>query len=73
MSNYYIPWRDDPITDGQKKLIEEIRKKYNAPEFTGTTKGDANTYIKKYNKVTDGSRAWRNYVSINRGSGFYRR
>ena len=39
MSNYYIPWRDDPITDGQKKLIADIQKKFNAPEFTGTTSG----------------------------------
>ena len=64
MYDYCVPWKDDPITEGQKKLIAEIQKKFNAPEFAGTTKGDANAYIKQYNKTTDGSRAWRNYTSI---------
>ena len=74
MNNYYLPWKDEPITEGQKKLIKDIQKKFNAPEFNGTTKGDANVYIRKYNKVEDGSGAWRkSYTSVRRPNGFYGR
>ena len=48
-----IKWRDDPITDGQKKMIENMSETAgmnNAiiPEFRGKTKGEASDYIGKY-------------------------
>ncbi len=46
-------WRDDPITDKQKMLIEDMMEfsDYPLPRFTGTTKGEASDYIDKYGKL----------------------
>jgi len=46
-------WRNDPITDKQKEMINSIYNacKYlgdNLNEFKGTTKGEACDYISKY-------------------------
>ena len=39
-------WRSDPITEKQKKFIEEASKDYK--EFHGTTKGEAFDYINDF-------------------------
>ena len=46
-------WRDDPITDKQKALINMIMEysAYSPPAFKGTTKGEASDYIDKYAKL----------------------
>lgn len=46
-------WRDDPITDKQKMLIEDMMEfsAYPLPKFTGSTKGEAADYIDKYRKL----------------------
>lgn len=43
-------WRDDPITEKQKKFIEEMYEfsEYPIPVFTGTTKGEACEYIGRW-------------------------
>ena len=42
-----MSWRSDPITDNQKRLIEEMNEfsEFPLPEFIGTTKGEASDYI----------------------------
>lgn len=48
-----MTWRDDPITDKQKTLIDDMMEysDYPLPQFTGTTKGEASDYIDKYGKL----------------------
>lgn len=48
-----MTWRDDPITDKQKTLIDDMMEysDYLLPQFTGTTKGEAADYIDKYGKL----------------------
>ena len=48
-----MTWRDDPITDKQKTLIDDMMgySDYLLPQFTGTTKGEAADYIDKYGKL----------------------
>ena len=47
-------WRDDPMTDGQKKMIEQMGKDAEMngavplPEFKGATKGEACDYIQRH-------------------------
>lgn len=43
----FTPWRNDPITEKQAKLIEEMNdfSEFPLPPFTGTTKGEACDYI----------------------------
>lgn len=46
-------WRDDPMTDKQKELIEDMMEfsYYPLPRFTGSKKGEASDYIDKYGKL----------------------
>ncbi len=46
-------WREDKITDKQKKMIKDMNEfsPYPLPEFKGTTKGEASDYIDKYIKL----------------------
>jgi len=46
-------WRDDPITEKQKALIEDMMEfsTYPLPRFTGSTKGEASDYIDKYGRL----------------------
>ena len=46
-------WRKEPITDKQRKLIEEMQEFscYPLPLFTGTTKGEASDYIDAHAKL----------------------
>lgn len=46
-------WREDPITDKQRELINDMEEfsPYNLPHFTGTTKGEASDYIDKFTKI----------------------
>ena len=48
-----MEWRDDPITDKQKMLIDDMMEfsVYPLPKFTVTTKGEASDYIDKYGKL----------------------
>ena len=48
-----MDWRKDPITDRQRKLIEEMQEFscYPLPLFTGTTKGEASDYIDAHAKL----------------------
>ena len=50
MSNF--SWRDEPTTEKQRKLIEEMHEfsEFPLPLFTGKTKGEAADYIDKYIK-----------------------
>ena len=45
-----MSWRDDPITEKQRKLIMEIYDfcDWPLPAFTGTTKGEASDFIDKW-------------------------
>lgn len=46
-----MSWRDDPITDKQKSLIEWMEDQQFFPlkdVFTGTTKGEAHDFIDEY-------------------------
>ena len=47
-------WRDKPITDKQRAVIEDIMEycSYNPPKFNGTTRGEASDYIDKWGKLT---------------------
>ena len=47
------PWRLRPITDKQKKCIDEIQNysPYPLPKFEGRTRGEATDYIDKYGKL----------------------
>ena len=46
-------WRNDPITQKQKDLIEEMQEfsYYPLPKFEGKTKGEASDYISEYGKL----------------------
>lgn len=46
-------WRNDPLTEKQKKYIEDMQEfcAYPIPAFKGTTKGEAAEYIEKYSKL----------------------
>lgn len=41
-------WRSLPITDKQHDFIIELSDTYGAPDFTGSTRGEACDYIKEY-------------------------
>ena len=45
-------WRNDPITEKQKELIQDAMEfsPYPIPPFKGTTKGEASEWIRKYAK-----------------------
>jgi len=45
-------WRSKPITEKQKKYIEEMHEfsEYPLPTFEGTTRGEASDYIDKWTK-----------------------
>lgn len=49
----------EKMTDRQKKYIQELREMsvYSLPQFKGTTKQEANNYIKQYEKLAYES-AW---------------
>ena len=46
-------WRDEEITENQKRYIEEMNEfsEYPLPVFKGTTKGEASDYIDKWSKL----------------------
>lgn len=48
-----MDWRDKPITDKQKELINDMMEftAYPIPKFNGTTRGEAADYIDKYGKL----------------------
>ena len=48
-----MAWRDDPITEKQKKYIEDIQEfsGYTLLPFKGTTKGEAADYISEYSEL----------------------
>lgn len=43
-------WRQDPLTEKQKELIEKMQEfsYFPIPRFTGKTKGEASDYIERY-------------------------
>lgn len=43
-------WRDDPITEKQQQLIDDMQEfsEYPLPLFSGNTKGEACDYIDKW-------------------------
>ncbi len=49
----------DKITDRQKEYIQELQEMsiYSLPQFKGTTKQEANNYIRQYEKLAYES-AW---------------
>ena len=49
----------EKITDGQREYIQEIQEMcmYSLPSFKGTSKQEANEYIKKY-EITAFEKAW---------------
>ncbi len=42
-----MTWRDDPVTEKQLEMIDNMHdfSEYPLPPFTGKTKGDASDYI----------------------------
>lgn len=48
-----MKWREDAITDKQRKCIEEMQEfsYYPLPKFNGTTKGEASDYINKFSEL----------------------
>ena len=46
-------WRDEEITENQKRYIEEMNEfsEYPLPTFDGTTRGEASDYIDKWSKL----------------------
>ena len=62
------PWRLRPITDKQKKYIDEMQNysPYPLPKFEGKTRGEAADYIDKYGKLAHESEwAIQNNISTN--------
>lgn len=47
-----IKWRNDPITEKQRRYIEEMQEfsDFPIPKFIGTTKGEAHDYIERWSK-----------------------
>jgi hypothetical protein len=45
-------WRNDPVTDKQRKYIAEMMEfsEFPIPKFTGKTKCEASDYIEKWSK-----------------------
>lgn len=54
----------DKITDKQKEYIQELQEisVYSLPQFKGTTKQEANIYIRQYEKL-----AYENAWAITKG------
>lgn len=48
-----MSWRNDPVTDKQLQLINDMFEfsDYPLPLFEGKTKGEASDYINKYVKL----------------------
>ena len=48
-----MSWRDEKITEQQLNYIAMMEEfsEYPLPRFTGTTKGEASDYIKKWEKI----------------------
>lgn len=46
-------WRQEPLTEKQKELIEEMQEFscFPIPRFTGETKGEASDYIERYGQL----------------------
>lgn len=46
-------WRLRPITEEQKKCINDMQEfsEYPLPKFEGETRGEASDYIEKYSKI----------------------
>ena len=48
-----MSWRNDPVTEKQMQLIQDIQEfsEYHPPAFKGKTKGEASDYINAHIKL----------------------
>ena len=59
---------EELMTKGQQMYIEKLKNTLDCPDFTGTTKKEANEYIARWGKkMNESNKVWKhNYVPLYR-------